>query len=58
MGPRRRLELAVKQVREEIQHQSSSYSQSDSAPTPGKEIEKDLKVQVMRLQSALTQVLL
>ena len=59
MGPRRKLELAVKQVKEEIQQQSSSdsFRQGDTTPTPGKELEKsDLKVQVMRLQSALNQV--
>ena len=59
MGPRRRLELAVKQVKEENEQQpsSNSFRQTDSTPTPGsKEIETDLKVQVARLQSALTQV--
>ena len=58
MGPRRRLEIAVKQVKEEMQQELSSGSvpREDTTPTPFKESEKELKVQVMRLQSQLTQV--
>ena len=58
MGPRRRLEIAVKQIKEEMQQELSSGSvpREDTTPTPFKENEKELKVQVMRLQSQLTQV--
>ena len=59
MGPRRRLEIAVKQVKEEKQQELSSGSvpHEDTTPTPFKENEKELKVRVMRLQSQLTQVI-
>lgn len=58
MGPRRRLEMAVKQIKEEGQHEASndSFRQGDTTPTPSRDNEKELKVQVMRLQSALSQV--
>ena len=57
MCPRRQLEIAVKQVKEEMQQELSSGStpREDTTPTPFKENE-ELKVQVMRLQSQLTQV--
>lgn len=58
MGPRRKLELAVKQLKEQTQNESSSdsFRQGDTTPTPSRDNEKEMKVQLMRLQSALTQV--
>ena len=60
MGPRRKLQMAIKEMKEQLKVNESTGSSMgrshDITPTPQRSVEKDLQIQVMQLKSANQQV--
>ena len=60
MGPRRKLQMAIKEMKEQLKVNESTGSSMgrshDITPTPQKTVEKDLQIQVMQLKSTNQQV--
>lgn len=59
MGPRRKLQVAIKQMKEqmEIQRSGDMSRSQDITPTPERNIENEYKNQISQLRAAYQQVL-
>lgn len=60
MGPRRKLQMAIKEMKEHLKVNESAGSSmgrsQDITPTPQHSIEKDLQMQIMQLKATNQQV--